>query len=113
PPSPRMLRGGGGPKPPELFFEAQREMGVRIVHGYGMTECPMITMGRPSDTDDQLAYTDGAPVAGCVVKIVRADGSVASPGEEGAVRVGGPMLFPGYPDPAHPAARSDPDVLFP
>ena len=51
------MMGGGGPKPPELFFEVQREMaGVRIIHGYGMTESPMIAQGSPSDTDEQLAY---------------------------------------------------------
>ena len=33
-----------------------------VCHGYGMTECPMITQGSPSDTDEQLANTDGAPV---------------------------------------------------
>ena len=106
------MMGGGGPKPPEVFFEAEREMGVRIVHGYGMTECPMITMGMPSDTDEQLAYTDGAPVVGCEVKIVREDGSLAEPGEEGAVRVRGPMLFRGYVDPEQNATAFDADGFF-
>jgi acyl-CoA synthetase (AMP-forming)/AMP-acid ligase II len=106
------MMGGGGPKPPEVFFEAEREMGVRIVHGYGMTECPMITMGMPSDTDEQLAYTDGAPVRGCEVRIVREDGSVAAPGEAGAVRVRGPMLFRGYVDPEQNATAFDADGFF-
>ncbi len=111
-PSLRVMMGGGGPKPPEVFFEAEREMGVRIVHGYGMTECPMITMGRASDTDEQLAYTDGAPVTACEVRIVRVDGSLADPGEEGAVRVRGPMLFRGYVDPEQTAAAMDADGFF-
>ena len=40
-----------------------REIGVTVAHGYGMTEIPMICMGSPADTDDQLANTVGKPVA--------------------------------------------------
>ncbi|MFA5885076.1 MAG: AMP-binding protein [Acidimicrobiia bacterium] len=111
-PTLRHLMGGGGPKPPELFFEVQREMGVRIIHGYGMTECPMIANGSPSDTDEQLAYTDGKPVRGAEVRIVRDDGSTAAPDEQGAVRVRGPMLFRGYLDPAQTAEAFDADGFF-
>lgn len=107
------LVGGGGPKPPELFFEVQREMGgTRITHGYGMTECPMITNGSPTDTDEQLAYTDGAPVRGCEVRIVADDGTLAPRGVEGAIRVRGPMLCRGYLDPAQTAAAFDADGYF-
>jgi len=112
-PTLRIMMGGGGPKPPELFFEVQREMfGVRITHGYGMTESPMIANGSPSDTDEQLAYTDGEPVPGCEVRVVRDDGSLADAGEEGAIRVRGPMLFRGYLDPAQTAEAIDADGWF-
>ena len=90
-PSLRLLSGGGAPKPPELFYEVQREIGVPIAHGYGMTECPMIAQGSPHDTDEQLANSDGAPVRGCEVKIAKPDGDV---------RVRGPMVCKGYTDPA-------------
>src|SRR5581483_7719556 len=66
-PSLRLLSGGGAPKPPEIFYEVQRELGIPVAHGYGMTECPMIAQGSPNDTDEQLANTDGAPVHGCDV----------------------------------------------
>ena len=112
-PSLRILMGGGGPKPPELFFEVQREMfGVRITHGYGMTEVPMIANGSPSDTDEQLAYSDGAPVTGCEVRIVRDDGAVADAGEEGSIHVRGPMRFRGYLDPTQTAEAIDADGWF-
>ncbi|GMU79186.1 MAG: cyclohexanecarboxylate-CoA ligase [Acidimicrobiia bacterium] len=111
-PSLRALMGGGGPKPPEIYFETLREMGTRILHGYGMTECPMITMGRPTDTDEQLAYSDGLPVAGCEVEIVGGDGAPAPRGVEGAIRVRGPMLFRGYLDPAQTAEAMDADGFF-
>ena len=94
----RAMAGGGAPKPPEIYFEVKEKMGVPIAHGYGMTECPMICQGSPSDTDDQLAHTEGAPIQGCQVDIVKSDGTAAAPGEEGEVRVSGPMLFLGYTD---------------
>lgn len=111
-PTLRMLSGGGAPKPPELFFEVQREMGVRILHGYGMTEVPMITMGTPDDTDEQLASTDGRPVAGAEVRIVGFDGALAGPGVDGEVRVRGPMVCAGYTDPALTASAFDEEGYF-
>jgi cyclohexanecarboxylate-CoA ligase len=97
-PTLRMLSGGGAPKPPEVYFEVKREMGIPVAHGYGMTECPMIAQGGPHDTDDQLAHTEGAPVYGCQVSIVDADGQPCADGQEGEVRLAGPMLFRGYTD---------------
>ena len=112
-PTLKMLTGGGGPKPPEIHYEAQAEIGGRgTVHGYGMTEVPMIANGSPDDTDEQLANTDGAPVEGCDVRIVTLDGRVAFPGEEGEIRIKGPMVFQGYTDPALDAEAFDEDGWF-
>ena len=98
----RMLSGGGAPKPPEIFYEVQRELNCRgTIHGYGMTECPMIASGSPSDTDEQLANTEGKPVYGCEVRIV-----------DGEVRLKGPMLFKGYTDPSLNAEAFDEDGWF-
>jgi acyl-CoA synthetase (AMP-forming)/AMP-acid ligase II len=100
-PTLRLMSGGGGPKAPEHHFAVQREIGGRgIVHGYGMTEVPMIANGSPTDTDEQLANTDGSPIEGIEVRMVTIDGCDAAPGEEGEVRVKGPMVFEGYLDPA-------------
>ncbi len=99
-PTLRILSGGGAPKPPEVFYDVKAEMGIPVAHGYGMTECPMIAQGSPTDPDEMLATTEGAPVLGCEITIVRDDGTVAEPGHEGEVRVVGPMLFKGYTDPA-------------
>jgi len=106
-PTLRILSGGGAPKPPEVFFEVQAEMGIPVTHGYGMTESPMICQGSPTDTDDQLAHTEGHPVHGAVVAICRPDGSECDPGEEGEVRISGPQLFKGYRDPALDAEAFD------
>jgi cyclohexanecarboxylate-CoA ligase len=111
-PSLRLMSGGGAPKPPELFYDVQREMGVKVVHGYGMTEIPMIAMGSPHDSDEQLANTEGRPVLGADVRIVTEAGAVAGPGEEGEVRVRGPVVCVGYTDAAATAAAYDDDGWF-
>jgi acyl-CoA synthetase (AMP-forming)/AMP-acid ligase II len=111
-PSLRLMSGGGAPKPPELFYDVKREMGVTVVHGYGMTEIPMIAMGSPHDTDEQLANTEGRPVPGAEVRIVTDDDRVAAAGEEGEVRVRGPVVCLGYTDPDATAEAFDADGWF-
>jgi cyclohexanecarboxylate-CoA ligase len=112
-PSLRLMSGGGAAKPPEVHYEVRDEIGGRgVVHGYGMTEVPMIANGSPHDTDEQLANTDGKPVEGADVRIVTLDGRPAGPDEEGEVRVKGPMVFHGYTDPALDAEAFDGDGYF-
>jgi cyclohexanecarboxylate-CoA ligase len=111
-PSLRIMSGGGAAKPPEIFYDVQREMGVRVVHGYGMTEVPMMAMGSPHDSDEQLAVTDGKPVVGAQIRIVREDGVVAGADEEGEVRLRGPVVCIGYTDPDANAAAFDAEGWF-
>jgi cyclohexanecarboxylate-CoA ligase len=111
-PTLRIISGGGAAKPAELFYDVGREMGVRLVHGYGMTEIPMIAMGSPHDTDEQLANTEGKPVLGAEARIVKEDGTVAAPDEEGEVRLRGPVVMLGYTDPAANDAAFDEDGWF-
>ncbi|MBZ4018178.1 class I adenylate-forming enzyme family protein [Streptomyces purpurogeneiscleroticus] len=111
-PSLRLLSGGGAPLPPELYFEAGRELGCAVLHGYGMTECPMIAMGTPYDTDEQLSRTVGRPVAGAEVRIAGPDGRALPAGEPGEVTLKGPMVCQGYTDPALTAASFDADGWF-
>ncbi|CAM5350367.1 class I adenylate-forming enzyme family protein [Streptomyces aurantiogriseus] len=95
-PSLRLLAGGGAPKPPELYHAVVREMGVQLTHGYGMTEVPMITMGSPDDTADNLATTEGRPPEGMEIRIV-----------DGEVRLRGEAVCQGYLDPAQTAEAID------
>ena len=112
-PALRLMSGGGAAKPPEVHYEVRDEIGGRgVVHGYGMTEVPMISNGSPHDTDEQLANTDGKPVDGADVRIVTLDGRIAAPDQEGEVRVKGPMVFPGYTDPALTKEAFDEDGYF-
>lgn len=111
-PSLRLLSGGGAPKPPEMFTEVLTEMGIPVCHGYGMTECPMIAQGGPNDSHDQLMYSDGAPVTGIEIRMVTAEGKVCAPGEDGEVRLKGPMVFKGYTDASLDADAFDDEGWF-
>ncbi|MEY9992183.1 cyclohexanecarboxylate-CoA ligase [Streptomyces sp. V4I8] len=95
-PSLRLLAGGGAPKPPELYHAVVREMGVQLTHGYGMTEVPMITMGAPDDTAENLATTEGRPPREMEIRIVA-----------GEVRLRGEAVCRGYLDPAQTARAFD------
>jgi acyl-CoA synthetase (AMP-forming)/AMP-acid ligase II len=106
------MSGGGAAMPPQIFHDVANEMGVKVVHGYGMTEVPMMAMGSPHDTDEQLANTDGKPVLGAEIRIVKDDGTVAAPDEEGEVRLRGPVVCVGYTDPAATAAAFDDEGWF-
>ncbi|MFC8512877.1 class I adenylate-forming enzyme family protein [Streptomyces sp. NPDC057257] len=96
-PSLRLLAGGGAPKPPEVYHAVVREMGVQLTHGYGMTEVPMITMGAPDDTAENLATTEGRPPEGMEIRIAA----------DGEVRLRGEAVCQGYLDPAQTAEAFD------
>jgi acyl-CoA synthetase (AMP-forming)/AMP-acid ligase II len=72
----------------------------------------MIAQGSPSDTEDQLANTEGKPVVGCDVRIVGEDGNACGPDEDGEVRLKGPMVFKGYTDESLNADAFDEDGYF-
>ncbi|MER5444635.1 AMP-binding protein [Streptomyces sp. NPDC002764] len=95
-PSLRLLAGGGAPKPPEVYHAVVREMGVQLTHGYGMTEVPMITMGDPEDSVENLATTEGRPPEGMEIRIV-----------DGEVRLRGEAVCQGYLDPVQTAQAFD------
>ncbi|MGW4161502.1 class I adenylate-forming enzyme family protein [Streptomyces sp. NPDC004788] len=98
-PTLRLLAGGGAPKPPEIYHAVVRELGCQLTHGYGMTEVPMITMGDPGDTAENLATTEGRPPAGMEIRITA----------DGEVRLRGEAVCRGYLDPAQTAAAFDED----
>ncbi|WP_426365370.1 class I adenylate-forming enzyme family protein [Streptomyces sp. E-08] len=98
-PTLRLLAGGGAPKPPEIYHAVREELGCQLTHGYGMTEVPMITMGAPDDTADNLASTEGRPPAGMEIRITG----------DGEVRLRGEAVCRGYLDPAQTAAAFDED----
>ena len=97
-PNIRAFPGGGAPKPPQLHYDLKAEIGgVGIVSGYGLTECPILSMARTTDPDDKLADTEGPPTQGVQVRVVTLEGKPAGSGEEGEIRVVRAPALPGVP----------------
>ncbi|WP_280464060.1 class I adenylate-forming enzyme family protein [Nocardia carnea] len=95
-PTLKFLAGGGAPMLPRVYHEVVAGMGIPVLHGYGMTECPMITQGRPGDSEEQLTSTAGRPVLGCEIAVRSESGRPLGPETEGQVWVRGAMLFHHY-----------------
>src|ERR1700759_73333 len=110
-PSLRVLKGGGAPCPPAVFWAVREEMGVTVAHDYGMTEVPMICVSSPRDTDEQLANSDGWPIPGNEVRIVD-DAVVLPAGADGEIQVRGAAVCHGYTDPALDAQAFTQDGWF-
>ncbi|MEZ4331782.1 MAG: class I adenylate-forming enzyme family protein [Myxococcota bacterium] len=104
----RAFSGGGAPMNAELHYEVLREMGGRgCLHGFGMTECGIICANDVDDADERLAETEGRPIPGIELRVMRSDGMPARAREEGEVQLRGPALCRGYVDPAATAAAFD------
>jgi acyl-CoA synthetase (AMP-forming)/AMP-acid ligase II len=111
-PDVRGFPGGGAPKPPALVAEMREVFDAPVLSGYGLTEAPILTMADMSDTDDELALTEGKPMPGVELKFVTIDGEVAAPGEEGEIRAKAPQVMKGYLDSSLDAAAFDEEGYF-
>jgi cyclohexanecarboxylate-CoA ligase len=110
-PALRLLKGGGAPCPPAVFWAVRDEMGVTVAHDYGMTEVPMICVASPLNTLEQLAESDGLPIQGNEVRI--RDGEAPVPdGADGEIQVRGAAVFHGYTDPSLDGAAFTSDGWF-
>jgi len=91
--------GGGAPKPPQIHADVQRILGGRgVLAGWGLTEVPILTMATAKNPDEKLATTEGFAMPGVELIAVRADGSLAAPGQEGELRAKAPQMMKGYVD---------------
>jgi acyl-CoA synthetase (AMP-forming)/AMP-acid ligase II len=112
-PAIRSFPGGGAPKPPELHYQVMAAFdGAGIISGYGLTECPIISMNTVRDPHDKLANTEGRLLPGMLIKIVKTDGSLCSSFEEGEIRVRGPHLCVGFLDEELNKTAFDDDGYF-
>jgi acyl-CoA synthetase (AMP-forming)/AMP-acid ligase II len=93
----RCCPGGGAPKPPGLHERVKHELGgVGILSGWGLTEAPVLTIGKPQDPDDKLSDTEGTPLPGVIIRVVGSDGRELEAGEPGELRVQAPQQMLGY-----------------
>lgn len=95
-PSLRLLSGGGAAKPAALFDQVKNELGVKIVHAYGMTEAPITSSNSTYNSDEQLTNSDGKPMPELTIKIINAEGQPVAQGEAGEILLRGPNLCQGY-----------------
>jgi acyl-CoA synthetase (AMP-forming)/AMP-acid ligase II len=89
-PSLRMLIGGGAACPPELHTQVREQMGIPVVHAYGMTEAAMVCVSPATDTEEQQSNSCGRPIPGSEVRI----------STSGEIELRGANLSPGYVDDA-------------
>ena len=109
----RCCPGGGAPKPPQMHYDIKEEVGgVGVVSGWGLTEAPILTLCGVTDPDEKLAETEGKPMPGVDLRVVKHDGTLAAPGEEGELRVKAPQLMLGYLDESLNEEGFDSDGYF-
>lgn len=111
-PDVRGFPGGGAPKPPAIVTEIREVFDAPVLSGYGLTEAPILTMADVSDTDEELATSEGRPMPGVDLKLVTLEGAIAAQGEEGEVRAKAPQVMRGYLDPSLDADAFDEDGYF-
>jgi long-chain acyl-CoA synthetase len=89
------LASGSAPLPPQVTEDFRKRLPhVEIGEGYGCTETAAIISTSPRG--QVRVGSVGRPAPGVEVRIERADGAAAAPGEEGEICVRGPVLMSGY-----------------
>jgi cyclohexanecarboxylate-CoA ligase len=98
-PKPERLRNflcAGAPIPPALIDRVYRELDLKVCSLWGMTESLASTLTEPERALEKSSKTDGRPLEGVAVKVVRVDGSPAAVGERGLLKVRGAQMCLGY-----------------
>ncbi len=91
----RLCVSGGAPMPLPLMQEVEREFGVRILEGYGLSETSPVAcfnqVFRPSKPG-----TVGQPIVACEVRVVDDGGKPVAAGESGEIVIRGHNVMKGY-----------------
>ncbi|MBP2324228.1 acyl-CoA synthetase (AMP-forming)/AMP-acid ligase II [Kibdelosporangium banguiense] len=94
----RLAVTGAAVVPVALVERMQQQLCDTVLTGYGLTECPVVTLCSPSDSATTVANTSGHAAAGCEVQIA----------PSGEILVRGPNVMIGYlDDPAATQAAID------
>jgi non-ribosomal peptide synthetase component E (peptide arylation enzyme) len=70
--------------------------GGKVMQLWGMTELQAGAFTRLADEEAVRIETTGRPSPGAQLRVVRDDGAVVAPGEEGELEIRGPSVFAGY-----------------
>ena len=111
-PALRLMAGGGAAKPAALFSQVKEELGIKIVHAYGMTEAPITSSNTPNDTDEQLMHSDGIVMPNLEAKLIDAQGNTVAQGDSGEILLRGANLCQGYLIAEQTEAAFDSDGFF-
>jgi cyclohexanecarboxylate-CoA ligase len=98
-PKPERLRKflcAGAPIPPSLIERVYRDLDLSVCSLWGMTESLSSTLTEPERALEKSSKTDGRPLDGVAVKVVRTDGTPAAVGETGQLKVRGAQMCLGY-----------------
>jgi long-chain acyl-CoA synthetase len=93
----RVCVSGGAPLPAEVIDEFEREFGVLILEGYGLSETASTTTFNVS-AEERRVYSVGKPIYGVEVEIWNSEGRRLPPGREhvGEIVVRGVNVMKGY-----------------
>lgn len=86
----------GGAPIPEVLLEQVNSLGINAYAGWGMTECGVITLSKPGDSEAKILGSDGSALPGAAVKVVDESGATQPAGVEGDLLVSGGANFVGY-----------------
>lgn len=90
---------GGSPMPMATIQDlADRLPQLRLIDGYGATECCSPVALSPPDMPTSKRAAIGLPVHCAEIRIVGPNGSELPAGETGEIWIRGPMIVPGYLD---------------
>ncbi|MYW69761.1 AMP-binding protein [Streptomyces sp. SID8379] len=91
----RLAVSGGASLPVELLHAVERELGVTVLEGYGLSETSPVACFNAPD-EPRRPGSVGRPVRGVEVRLVADDGSVVGPGEVGELVIRGENVMKGY-----------------
>jgi acyl-CoA synthetase (AMP-forming)/AMP-acid ligase II len=111
-PNVRGFPAGGATMPPALVREMRDAFDAPVLSAYGLTEAPILSLSDLSDSEDELAFTEGRPMPGVELRFVTLEGQVVDPGEEGEIRVKAPQVMKGYLDTSLDRDAFDEDGWF-
>ncbi|MFJ1709135.1 long-chain fatty acid--CoA ligase [Kitasatospora sp. NPDC088346] len=107
----RLAVSGGASLPVEVLHGFEQRFGVDVLEGYGLSETSPVAAFNPPDRPRKPGSI-GLPVRGVELRLVRADGTPAHPGEVGEIAIRGENVMAGYHNQSYATAEAIRDGWF-